>query len=115
MKAWDEKFQEAADFMTLTISPSVQLKLTEADFNDGYLMLTNLKVHCQSTGSSEFMRLSKEYYTLQFKVFKSTSEYLTHIKVFEERIDVTTITLDTDSRTILCLSISLPQEYQYLV
>ena len=42
-------------------------------------------------------------------------EYFTHIKILEEKIDVTKITLDADNRTILCLSMSLPQEYQYLV
>ena len=114
-RQWEEKAQEAADLMTPTISPGVQQKLTEADFNDGYLMLISLKVHCQPTGSSEFMRLSKEYYTLQFKAFKSVSEYLTHIKVLEERIDATKVTLNADNRTILCLMMSLPQEYQYLV
>lgn len=83
----------------------------EADFNDGYLMLKSLKVHCQLTGFSEFMRLLKEYYTLQYKRFKSVPEYLTHIKVLEERIDIIKVTLDNDSRTILCLMMSLPQEY----
>ena len=61
------------------------------------------------------MRLSKEYYSLQFKQFKSMSDYLTYIKVLEEKIDATKVTLDTDNRTILCLSMSLPQEYQYLI
>ena len=43
------------------------------------------------------------------------TDYLTHIKILEEKIDATKITLDADNRTILYLSISLPQEYQYLV
>ncbi|KAF6238752.1 hypothetical protein HO173_003259 [Letharia columbiana] len=115
MKDWEEKSQEAADLMTPTISPGVQQKLTEAEFNDGYLMLTRLRTILQPTGFSEFMRLSKEYYTLQFKAFKTIPEYLTHIKVLEEKIDATKVTLDTNNRTILCLSISLPQEYQYLI
>ena len=115
MKEWEDKCQKAADLMTPTISPGVQQKLTEAEFNDGYLMLSRLRTLLQPTGSSEFMRLSKEYYTLQFKQFKTIPEYLTHIKVLEEKIDATKVTLDTDNRTILCLSMSLPQEYQYLV
>ena len=61
------------------------------------------------------MRLSKEYYTLRFKLFKSVAEYLTHIKVLEERINATQVVLNEDNRTVLCLSMSLPQEYQYLV
>ena len=115
IKDWEEKCQEAADLMIPTISPRVQQKLTELEFNDGYLMLTRLRVLLQPTGSSEFMRLSKEYYTIQFKLFKSIPEYLTHIKILEERIDNTKIVLNEDNRTILCLSMSLSQEYQYLV
>lgn len=115
IKDWEEKSQEAADFMTPTISPGVKQKLTEAEFNDGYLMLTRLRTLLQPTGFSEFMRLSKEYYTLQYKAFKSVPEYLTHIKILEEKIDATKVILDTNTRTILCLSMSLPQEYQYLV
>ncbi|KAF6218139.1 hypothetical protein HO133_006098 [Letharia lupina] len=115
IKDWEQKSQEAADLMTPTISPGIQQKLTEAEFNDGYLMLTRLRIILQPTGSSEFMRLSKEYYTLQFKAFKTVPEYLTHIKVLEEKIDSTKVTLDTNNRTILCLSMSLPREYQYLI
>lgn len=61
------------------------------------------------------MRISKECYTLNIKDFKSVSQNLAHIKVLEEKIDATKVTLDTNSRTILCLSMSLPPEYQYLV
>ena len=94
--------------MIPTISPGVQLKLTEVEFNDGFLMLTKLRIELQPLGSSEFIRLSKEYYTLQFKAFKLISEYLTRIKVLEEKIDATKMVLDTNNRTILCLSTSLP-------
>lgn len=114
MKDWEGKCQDSADLMTPTISPGVQLKLTEADFNDGYLMLTKLRIELQPSGDSEFLRLSKEYYTLQFKSSKSISEYLTRIKILEEKIDATKVVLNTNNRTILCLSMSLPQEYQYL-
>ena len=115
IKEWEDKSQEAADLMTPTISRSIKKKLTEAEFNDGYLMLSRLQVLLQPSGSSEFMRLPKEYYSLRFKSFKSMSDYLTHIKVLEEKIDATKVTLDTNNRTILCLSMSLPQEYQYLI
>ena len=87
--------------MTPTISPSIQQKLTEAEFSDCYLMLTSLRINLQPTGSSEFMRLSKEYYTLQFKAFKTVPEYLTQIKLLEEKTDATKVTLDTNDYTIL--------------
>ena len=115
MAKWEEKAQEAADLMTPTVSSGVKQRLTEAEFNDGYLMLTRLRELLQPTGSSEFMRLSKEYYTLKCSSFKSIPEYLTHIKVLEERIDASKVVMNEDNRTILCLSMSLPQEYQYLV
>ena len=115
LQQWEEKSQEAADLMTPTISRSVKQKLTEAEFNDGYLMLIRLRTLLQPSGSSEFMRLSKDYYTLRYNSFKSMEEYLTYIKVLEEKIDATKITLNMNNRTILCLSMSLPQEYQYLV
>ena len=53
------------------------------------------------------MRLFKEYYILNFKEFKIILEYLTYIKVLEKKIDVTKITLDTNNRTILYLSMLL--------
>ena len=115
IKDWEDKSQEAADLITPTISRTVKKKLTEAEFDDGYRMLSRLQTLLQPSGSSEFMRLSKEYYSLQFKSFKSVPEYLTHIKILEEKIDTTKVILDTNNRTILCLSMSLPQEYQYLV
>ena len=57
------------------------------------------------------MRLSKEYYTLNFKDFKTVFEYLTYIKILEERINATKVTLDMNNRTILYLSMLLPREY----
>ena len=61
------------------------------------------------------MRLSKKYYSLQFKQFKFMSDYLTYIKVLKEKIDITKVTFDTNNRTILYLSMSLFQKYQYLI
>ena len=115
LKEWEENTQQAADLMTPTISCTFKPRLTEAEFNNGFLMLTKLRLELQPSGSSEFIRLSKEYYTLQFKSFKLMSECLTRIKVLEEKIDATKVVLDTNNRTILYLSMLLPQEYQYLV
>ena len=89
------------------ISSDVKRKLIEIEFNNEYFILTHLQIFLQSSESSKFMRLSKKYYFLQFKQFNSISDYLTHIKVLKETIDVTKIILDTDNRTILYLSMSL--------
>ena len=62
------------------------------------------------------MRLLKKDYTLQCKAFTSlVLVHLTHVKVFEEEVDVIQIILDTDNRIILCLSMSSFQKYQYLL
>ncbi len=54
-------------------------------------MLRHLETLLQSSTDAEFMRLTKEYYTADFK---STGDMLTHIKLLEERIDATKVTLD---------------------
>ena len=75
--------------MTSTISLEVKQRLIEVEFNDDFLMLRHLRELLQLTRLSEFMRLSKEYYTLRFKLFKFVTEYLTQIKILEEKIDAT--------------------------
>ena len=75
-------------------------KLSEEDFNDGYLMLQKVISLLQPLGETEFMTLTKEYYTIDYSKFSSMSEYLTHMKVLEERIKATTVTLDDDKRTL---------------
>ena len=54
-----------------------------------------------SPRDSRSIRLSREYYLLQFKAFKSILKYLTCIKVLKEKIDTTKMILDTDNHTIL--------------
>lgn len=66
-------------------------------------------------GDGEFIRLIKEYYTLEYDKFKSISEYLTHIKSLEKRILVINVILTLDKQTILCLSMLLPDYLQYLI
>jgi hypothetical protein len=110
-----EKVEQAADAMTPTISVDVKQKLIEEDFNDGYKMLRHLEALLQPSIDAEFMRLTKEYYTLSSIDFKSTGNMLTHIKLLEERIDATKVTLDSDKRTILCLMMCLPEQYRSLM
>ena len=74
-------------------------------------MMTRLRTKVQPTGFLEFIRLLKEYYTVRFSAFKTILEYLTYIKVLEEKIDATKVILNTDNRIILYLSMLLLQEY----
>ena len=49
-------------------------------------MMTYVTELYRSQGDGEFMRLTKEYYILEYVKFESVTEYLTHIKSLEERI-----------------------------
>ena len=109
------KHEKAADTMVLTISSSIMQKLTETELNDGYLLLQRIKAILQPTGEAQFMRLSKELYTLQFKDFKTVDDYLTRIKTLEEQIDATKIKLEGDKRTLLVLFMTLPTQYRLMV
>jgi hypothetical protein len=68
------KHKKAADTITLIILFSIMQKLIESEFNDGYLLFQRIKVILQSIGEAQFMRLSKEFYILQFKKFKTVDK-----------------------------------------
>ncbi|KAF6227517.1 hypothetical protein HO173_012257 [Letharia columbiana] len=55
---------EAADLITPTISGPVKQKLQANAFDDGYLMMTSLANIYAPKGDAEFMRLTREYYSL---------------------------------------------------
>lgn len=70
--------------MTPTISPTVKRKLTEEEFNNGYLIISRLTSLLAPKGDAQSMRLTREYYTLSANTFKDIPEFLTRIKVLEE-------------------------------
>ncbi len=111
---WKESSQEAADTMTPTISDPVKQRLATADFDCGLLMWTQLATRFRPTGDGEFMRLTKELYTLKYTDFVSMTEYLTIVKTLQERIAATDVVLTPDKQTILALSMTLPEHLQYL-
>ena len=47
-------------------------------------------------GNAEFIRLTREYYSLRYEEFSSIIFYLTYIKTLEEHIREINITLDDD-------------------
>ena len=117
-EAKKDKWEEAADLMTPTLSAEIKRKLAEEDFNNGYKMLTKLSKLLQPGGDAQFMRLTREYYTLRYDDVhsnESLSDFLTRVKVLEERIDSTNVQMDNDKRTLLCLSMSLPPKYRSLI
>lgn len=110
---WEEKSVEAADLMTLTITAPIQAKLTEDEFNDGYKMYKRLKELLQPSGEIQFMRLNREYYTLNYRDHKDIYELLDHVKSLEEQIDATNVEMTSDKRTLLCLTMALWNEPRY--
>lgn len=110
---WDEKAMDAADIMTLTITNSIKQKLKAEEFNNGYLMLQRLITLLQPTGETQFLRLTRELYTLRYSDFKDVSEFLTRVKVLEEQIAATKVEMTDDKRTLLVLTMALWEESGY--
>ena len=104
-----EKWEETADLMTPTLSTSVKSKLTEEEFNDGYKMYQRLIV-LQPNRTAQFMRYTREYYSLKYAGDEPIDAFHTRVKVLEERIDKTKVILDSDKRTLLCLQMALPMD-----
>lgn len=110
---WEEKSIEAANLMTPTITAPIQAKLTKDEFNDRYKMYKCLKELLQPSSKTQFMCLTREYYTLNYRNYKDVFEFLDHIKTLEEQIDVTDVEMTPDKRTLLCLTMALWNESHY--
>ncbi len=105
--------QQAADVMTVTISPPIQQKLSEAEFNDGYLMLQKLKSRLYPTTEFTFFRSCQELFSLRQE--KTVDAFLDQVKVLNDQIDATKVELTTEKRTLLALIMGLSEEYRSLV
>lgn len=97
--------------MTPNISPSIKQKLANSELNHGYILLSRLTELIKPAADAEFMQLSKKFYTIEYESFDSISDYLTHIKLLEERIEAIKIELTRDNRILLSLTKSLPEKY----
>ncbi len=110
---WEKKSTEAADLMTPTITVPIPAKLTEDEFNDRYKMYKRLKELLQSSGETQFMRLTREYYTLNYRNYKDVSEFLNHVKSLEKQIEATDVEMTPDKQTLLCLTMAIWNESHY--
>ncbi|KAI4164412.1 MAG: hypothetical protein LQ342_002059 [Letrouitia transgressa] len=117
-----EHAMEAADYLTPLISTSIKQRLREEHFDDGYALLTRVKELLLPLGETQFMRLTRELYTLKYDDFvkEGAKEYrtasvnlITHIKLLEERIDSTKVELTNDKRSLLALTMALWGETRY--
>jgi len=109
------KWEKAANLMTSTLSAEIKRKLAEKNFNNRYKMLTKLSRLLQPDEDTQFMRLICKYYTLQFDNNEFLSDFLMHVKILEERIDLTNVQMNNNKQTLLCLSMSLPVRYRFLI
>ena len=82
--------------MTPTISGPVKQKLKTDAFDNGFLMMNQLTVIYAPKRDAEFMRLTREYYSLRYDDYNLMTAYLTQIKTLEERIRNTNVVLDDD-------------------
>jgi len=82
--------------MTSTLSAKIKRKLTEKNFNNRYKMLTKLSHLLQPDEDAQFMRLICKYYTLQFDDNEFLFDFLTHVKILEEHIDLTNVQMNND-------------------
>lgn len=110
---WEQGAIEAADTIVPTISTGIKQRLSEAHFDDGYLLLSRLKELLQPLGETQFMRLQRELYTLDSHDFKDSSDLFTHIKILEEQIDSTKVELTGDKRTLLALTMAHWKDRKY--
>lgn len=68
---WINENTDAAGAITSTISDSIKLKISEDELNDGFIMITRVAGIYRPKGDNEFMRLTKEYYSVQHDFFRS--------------------------------------------
>ena len=109
-----ESSTDAANAITPTVSSLVKQRLTQDDFNCGLKIITYITDLYRPTGDGEFIRLTKEYYTLKYHKFETITNYITHIKSLKERILATNVILTPNKQTILYFTMSLPEYLQYL-
>jgi len=107
------KYQKAADILTPTISETVQEQLTDTEFNNAHLMLEKLKARYAPISEQTFIQAMQELLALSPRQFATYEEWMTRIKVLNERIDATQITFDSDKRTLLVMMIGLQGETHY--
>lgn len=89
----------------------MKAKFSDAEFNDGYLMLQKLKALYQPNSEAQFMRLKKELYSLRLGEGSTNdvTQLVAMIKRVTEQIDATVVTLSDDQRDLLVLSMAIAQ------
>jgi hypothetical protein len=105
---------EAADELILIISSNIKVRLTDAEQNDGYLLLTKLREINTPATDQVFYTSCQELLTLQASG-TDLETFLARIKTLNEKIDATKIELNSDRRTLLVLMLGLGPAFETLV
>ena len=106
----------SADMITPYVSAEVKAKLPRNAFDDGYLMLSEIK-KIVPTPEQIFFASARELFSLRlgYGNTKTLDSFLARIKFLNERIDSTKIEFTTDKFTIVALMLSLNDQYGPLV
>lgn len=76
-------------------------KLKKAKSNNGCKIYRRLKKFFETKSDTQFMRLTREYYTFSYKDFANITQFLDYIKLLEEQINTTKVTITEYKRTPL--------------
>jgi hypothetical protein len=109
-----EKHINAADELILIISPNIKARLTNAEQNNGYLLLTKLKEINNPVTDQVFYTSCQELLTLR-AAGTDLETFLARIKTLNEKINRTGIKLDAERRTLLVLMLGLGSGFKTLV
>jgi hypothetical protein len=112
--AQKEKHTDAADELILIISANIKARLTDAEQNDSYLLLTKLKEINSPATEQVFYTSCQELLTLH-AAGTDLETFLVRIKTLNEKIDRTGIELDAKRRTLLVLILGLGSSFETLV
>ncbi|KAF2622570.1 hypothetical protein BU25DRAFT_480257 [Macroventuria anomochaeta] len=114
-REWTANSEKAANIITLTLHASVKAKLLEEDFNNAFKMMTHLKKLYEPSTDTEFFMLMRELFDTKFWHFPGTESYLTHIHTINDKITRTKVELTSEKRALLCLTMTLPSQFDTLV
>jgi hypothetical protein len=116
-EALKNKHIDTADMITHHISGGVKAKLPATVFDDGYLMLTEIKNIIVPATEQTFFASAQELFSLRlgYDNAENLDAFLTRIKILNEKIESTKIEFTPDKRTLLVLMLGLTDQYESLV
>ena len=103
---------QTTDEMTSRISLKIKQIFETFHYDNDYLMLKKLYQLLQFVENAQFMRFTKEFYSLKMNNFKNMSEFLIHIKILMKKINVTKMSFIQNKQLIICIMIIINVRYE---